>query len=413
MWLMMGANRASLSRSARWYGADALIAALLAAGAAYFVWVATGLHDHISILLDAKADDVWFEADVSRVFDNMTARFSNHFRSQVHPLFSLYGLGLTHVFSSIPGVGKMSAVRMAIAATAALWMVLFFALLRTLRCARLDAAVFSLVAATSASAIFWSAVPETYLVGSATIIFVLLITALSERRDMPPWVDVAMAAVSLSMLVTNFMFGLISLGVRHKLKVAAQLAANALVVVVLLWTVQKFIAPSAHFFLGDHEGIAHVDALSVPKIFFLDTLVMPDVELIANDHPWLWLKLSVQDSLSWKLTHSGAIALVTWIILLGAGAWTALRIRSLRRFRLVLGLGIAGQLLLHMIYGNESYLYALNWLPLLATMAALSTLTRLRWASLAAAIIFILCAASHNYRELEFAFKALAAQATG
>jgi hypothetical protein len=397
----------------RRYAADAAIALSLAALVSCCVWVATGLHGHIPLLLDAKADDVWFEADVSRVYENMGARFSNHFRSQVHPLFSLFGLGITHVFTWIPGLGKMGAVRMAIAATAALWMALFFVLLRTLRCRRLDAAVFSLVAATSGAFWFWTAVPETYLVGSASIVFVLIVTALSERRPIPPWLDVAMAAAALSMLVTNFMFGLISLTLRHRLKVAAQLAANALVAVVLLWTVQKFIAPSAHFFLGDHEGIAHVEALTVPKIFFLDTLVMPDIESIGNDHPWLWLKLSVQHSLHWKLTYAGPVALTVWIFLLGAGAWAAATLQGLRRFRLMLCLAIAGQLLLHMIYGNESYLYALNWLPLLVTLTALATFTRLRAMVLGAAIVFMIAAAYHNYHELEFAFEALDARAAG
>src|ERR1700727_2658814 len=137
MRLMRGADETSGSLRGA-YAVDVLIAALLAAGAAYFVWVVTGLHGHIPILLDAKADDVWFEADVSRVYENMGARFSNHFRSQVHPLFSLFGLGITHVFTWVPGLDKMGAVRMAIAATAALWIVLFFVLLRILRCRRLD-----------------------------------------------------------------------------------------------------------------------------------------------------------------------------------------------------------------------------------------------------------------------------------
>jgi hypothetical protein len=43
MRLVMGANQAPLSRSVRWYGAASLIVAPLAAGAAYFVWLATGL----------------------------------------------------------------------------------------------------------------------------------------------------------------------------------------------------------------------------------------------------------------------------------------------------------------------------------------------------------------------------------
>jgi hypothetical protein len=105
--------------------------------------------------------------------------------------------------------------------------------------------------------------------------------------------------------------------------------------------------------------------------------------------------------------------LAAWIVLLGAGAWSATTMHSLRRFRLALGLGIAGQLTLHMIYGNESYLYALNWLPLLVTLAALSTFTRLRPIALGASIAFAACAAYHNYHELEFAFQALDVRAAG
>jgi hypothetical protein len=387
---------------------DAAIAALLAVAAAYCVWRLTGL-GHIPILTDAKADDVWFEADVSRVFDNMTLRLSNHFRSQVHPLFSLFGLGLTHIFGWAFRLDPMGAVRMTIAWSAGLWMVLFFVLLRTLGCRRLDSAVFTLVAATSGAAFFWTAVPETYLLGSATIVIALLTTAWAERRTIPAWVDVGMAATSLSVLVTNFMFGLISLSVRHRFKVAAQLAANALVVVVLLWSVQKFAVPSAHFFIGDHEGRARVpEVRAIPGIMFLDTMVMPDVQSIANDSPELWPKLSVQASTRWTRTAFGPVALAAWVAMFATGLWALWKIERLRNFRLVLALGMAGQLLLHMLYGNESWLYSLDWLPLLATAAALGSLTRLRWLSLTAAIVFIPCAARHNYAELKFALDTLA-----
>jgi len=140
-------------------------------------------------------------------------------------------------------------------------------------------------------------------------------------------------------------------------------------------------------------------------------VVMPDIQSIANDYPTLWLKLSVQDAVSWKLTSSGKIALLAWVVLFSAGLWAMLTLESLKKIRLVLALGIGGQLVLHTIYGNESYLYALNWLPLLVTVAALATLTRLRWLSLAAALVFIVSAAHHNYAELRFAFDALAARA--
>jgi hypothetical protein len=354
--------------------------------------------------MDSKADDVWFEADVARVFGNMTDRGSDNFRSQVHPLFALIAYCLTHLFRLFPGVSNLQSVRLAIALPAALWLGGFFALLRILRCRRLDATVFSLVAATSSSAFFWVSIPETYLLGSLTIVAVLVVTALSERRPIPVWLDVGMAAAALSMLLTNWMFALISLVVRRRLTVAVQLGVNAFVAVVFLWAIQKFLFPSSHFFLGDHEKWPAVPpVLSVPPIFFLDSLVMPDIRLIANDHPWLWQKLSVQGALTWKLTYAGAVALIAWLVLLILGLYAAATLPQLKKFRIVLGLSIAGQLALHLVYGNESFLYALNWLPLLVTAAALATLTRLRWISVGVAVIFVVSAAIHNFHELKFA----------
>jgi hypothetical protein len=367
----------------------------------------------VPILQDLRADDVWFEADIRRVSENMTARFSDHYRSQVHPVFSLLTLGMTQFFRRLFNVDNFSAVRLTLATAAAMWMGLFFLFLRTIQCRKFDSIVFSAVAAVSSAAMFWAAVPESYVFGSATIVIVLAVTALSERRDIAPWADVAVAAAALSMLVTNFMFALVSLAARHRLKAAVQFAANALVVVVVLWAAQKLIAPSSHFFLGDREKLPHVDALSVPRVFFIHTLVMPDILSAPNEHSWLWPKLSVQHSAAWSLTRSGAIAVLAWLILLAAGAWAMVTLKSLKRFRLVLAVVIAGQLALHSIYGPESFLYTLNWLPLLVTVAAMSTLTRLRWISLSAAAVFIVSAAHHNYRELAFAFDALNAVSRG
>jgi hypothetical protein len=347
-----------------------------------------------------------------RVFANMTDRFSDHFRSQVHPLFSLCAYGAFKLFAAIPGTSKLAAVRLTIAASAALWMGAFVSLLRVLGCRRFDAAVYSLVAATSAAAFFWTTIPETYLFSSFTIVLVLLLTALAQRRPIPAWLDVGVAAAALSMLITNWMFALISLAARHRLKVAIQLAANAFVVVVLLWAVQKFRFPSAHFFLGDHEKWPHVPAITVPPIFFLDTMVMPDFISIPNDHDWLWTKFSVQGVLSWRLTWAGPVALAAWSILLLAGAWAMTALKGLGTFRLVLASSIAGQLALHAFYGNESFLYALNWLPLLVTVAALTSLTRLRRLGLAAAFIFVLSAALHNFKALDLALHALLVKAS-
>ncbi len=89
------------------------------------------------------------------------------------------------------GLSKMHAVRFVIACNAGLWLAMFYTLLRLISCRRLDSVILSLVVVSSAGAMFWSAVPETYLLGSLTILGVLILSAAAERTRIPAWLDLA------------------------------------------------------------------------------------------------------------------------------------------------------------------------------------------------------------------------------
>jgi hypothetical protein len=387
---------------------DFYLSCVLAFAGACAVWYLTGLLNHIPLLVNEKADDVWFEGDVKRVFDNMTDRFSAHYRTNMHPLFSLLGLVCTKALQHLFKITPLAAVRVTLTGCAALWMAAFFHVLRLLGLRRLDSSVFTILAATSSAAMFWATVPETYLFGSLTIVIVLLVAALSERRPIPPWLDVVTAAAALSMLVTNWMYALASMWTRRRLRDVIQLASNSFMVVVVLWGIEKFLARSAEFFLGYHEHVVRPVAAQVIPVFFLDSMVMPDVQVVANDSPSLWPKFSVQGAHTWHLTHWGVVALAAWISLLVMGVWSACTMASLQRFRLLLALAIAGQLLLHLLYGNETFLYVLDFMPTLVLLAALTTLGRLRWFALAAAGVAIVTCALHNYAELSSTLQILA-----
>jgi hypothetical protein len=66
------------------------------------------------------------------------------------------------------------------------------------------------------------------------------------------------------------------------------------------------------------------------------------------------------------------------------------------RFRLLLGSALVGQLLLHLIFGNETFLYSLHWLPILISIAALATLTKWRVPVIVAALVLCGAAAVSN-----------------
>jgi hypothetical protein len=393
--------------------ADVEICLVLMLAAGFCVWWVTGLHEHIQTLTDSRADDVWFEADVARVYYDMTSPGANHHRTNVHPLFPLLTIPLVGGCVKVFGLSKMQAVRVLIAAGAALWIALFYTLLRLLRCRRLDAVVFSLVAASSAGAMFWSAIPETYLFGSLTIIAVLVIAAVAESgRRVPAWLDVAAGAASLSILVTNFMVWLASLVARYRLQPAIQLACNALMTVVLLWALEKYLLPSAQFFLGGREKTGAPPLGSALAVIFLHSMVAPEVWSLPNEQIGLWPKLSLQHTALGQIGVLKVIAIACWLGLLCAAAWALARLPRYPRFRATLALSIAGQIALHIVYGNETFLYALDWIPLFVTAAALASLTRGRWIVLTLAAIFAVTAGIHNAQQLKTTLALLASNST-
>jgi hypothetical protein len=404
----------SLRERLRSHGTDIGIALLLALAAACAVWILTGLQDHILTLTNPKADDVWFEGDAARVFSNMTDRWGAHYRSNVHPVFSLFALAYGYVCAVLFRLDALATVRVLLASGAATWLAAFFALLRLLGCRKPDSVLFCMVAASSSAAIFWMAVPETYIFGSLTIIVVLVVSALAERRPIPAWLDVATAAGALSITVTNWMVALASLATRHPIKRAIQLASNSFVVVVLLTGIQKFIVPSAvslFDYKGEAKSFIAPELLTSLKVFFLHAMVMPDFQSVPQEPATLWPQLSIQHASTWHLTFWGPIALIAWLILLGAGAWAVTTMKPLRRFRWTALIAVAGQFALHLVYGSESFLYSLDWLPILVAIAALASLTRLRPLVLCVASILVIAALQQNYAELKLAFDTVAESA--
>jgi len=377
------------------------------------VWFVTGIGSHIRILTEARADDVWFEADVVRVYDDMTDRGANHYRTTVHPLFPLLTYPVVHAIHKRFHVDDIRAVRAVIAATAGIWLAAFYFLLRLLRCRPPDATLFTLVAATTSAALFWTAIPETYEFGSLTILVVLIAAAIAERRAaIPAWVDVAASAASMSILVTDFLVGLASLISRYRPRQVIQFACNALIVVVLLWGLQKYFFPSAHFFIGEHDkGAPPSSRATALVVMLLHSFVAPETWSGPNELPGQWPMLSFQHAGLGSLHFLKLTALLCWVCLLGFAVWSVARLPQYPRFRIMLALSIAGQIVLHLAYGNETFLYALDWMPLLVAAAALATLTRWRKLVLMIATVFAITAGIHNATELESALNTVVSNA--
>lgn len=378
------------------------------------VWIASYHGGKIvgPILTDRNTQSSWFEADIPRVFENMTQRWSNHYRTKVHPLFSLVAFSPVFILNKILGFRPEVAVRIIVSTVASLWISLLFVLLRIVGCRRFDAILVSFLGMTSAAAVFWLIVPETYAFGSLSILLALLIVAVSEHRDLSSWWYISTSALTLSFTTSNWMVGILATLSKYRWKRAIQITVNAFALVTLLWGFQKFFFSSAKFFIGDREEIIYMftdqsgGALRIAASFFFHSIVMPAINVVQINRPY-WPVMLIQKSLPGSGTLYGFFAVWLWGALFILSIWALFKGKSHLRLRIVLVLSIIGQLGLHLIYGQETFLYALHFTPLLIMVVGLATLTSARKIILILLSASVMCAGINNFYQLKDALSFL------
>ena len=352
----------------------------------------------------ARGGNVWFQADIERVYSNMTERGSNHYRTKVHPLFSLAANPAIHVLHKA-GLQKYQAVRLLIATTTGMWLATIFLVLRQLRFHYLDAMLFSTLAAVSASAFFWTTVPETYLLGSVTMLLVMGFVVVSSERTFSAIWYVAFSAISLSMTVTNWMTGILATIVNNTWKQSIRITLDAFLLVTVLWAVQHAMYPSSEFFLFSPEEQNYIlpdiagGFFEKTVVFFLHSMIMPAFQVIENTGTGKGPLLSIQFSSIGSTGFLGWAMTTIWAGLLGFGVWASFRFPEQEKFKVVLGLTLLGQLGLHLLYGDETFLYSLHWLPFLVLLAAMGVSSPHRRYVLAAVAVLIVGAGFNNYQQ--------------
>jgi hypothetical protein len=212
----------------------------------------------------------------------------------------------------------------------------------------------------------------------------------------------------LSFTVTNWMTGLAAVAVDFPLRRALRISAIAIGAVAILSVVQKAVFPSAQFMLQTRSEADYVwtresgGPLLALRAATLHGMVMPRVEIVPRREGRL-PKLRAQRSPAGSASGWGRVGLTAWAGLLGLGVWALRASPARRELRRALAWSILGQLGLHLVYGNETFLYTLHIVPLLVVAASLATLTGIRAAALALAAVLVLCATVNNVRQFEIA----------
>lgn len=349
-------------------------------------------------LFERRNMDAWFQADVPRVLGNMVDRRTTHFRTKVHPVASIaVHPWVTALRAVWPGTEAQAAMRFMML-VGAVWVAGVYALGRLVGCGPPSALCWGLLGLASAAFHFWFVVPETFAMGSLTLLVVLLVAALAVRRPVSDRLLIAASAVSLSMTVTNWVAGLVLAAAQRPWRRALRISAIALAIVAALAVLQRLLYSfSKLFFLGSREEL---DYISAPTLVDLGHRVaallwypisVPAVQGLPPETGTLpTLSLQAVPVLGAGWLHP--LALLVWSLLFAAGAWGLVRAAGWARFAVVLGVTLGTQVVMHLIYGDETFLYAAHLLVLLLAVAMFAGRSPLgRFAPALALALAVLC----------------------
>jgi hypothetical protein len=381
---------------------DAICAAACGSAAACFAVWRFAAFDFSTL---SSVFDLWFEGDSPRIIAANLDRWSTmHYRTSVHPLFSLFvSLPLNLIAKS--GLDSRQIESVFVGGSAFLFAFVFYAAARSLGLQRIGALATTALMLSTSAAMFWLGVPETYALGGVTMLIPLIWLA-SPRGKYDGVTAPIQSALSLSMTVTNWMAGLtaavLGLGVRR----ALQASIAAFVAVVVLSLMQQALFPHAGRFFDFTEEARYTSAFAARVArraagLLGQPLLAPDPLAVAT--PPNGAIILRFDGLSLFTGRSPAV----WATLIGWAGLFALAIEAIvskalpARLGAFLGVVIAGQLLLHLLYGEGFFLYALHFTPLLALAAGSACLGARK--ILAYALIAVTTGASavHNLGELD------------
>lgn len=358
------------------------------------------------VLSDARHDAwVWFEADLIRVQEVMISRGADNYRTNVHPLQPLFMYPPTKALMML-GLSERIATIACLSGIAGLWASVLFAALRGMGLRRPDSLVFTAFGCATSSAIFWLPVPEVYGLAAITVTATFAFATLIQNNRLPRAVLPFVSAFSMAMTTTNWMAGiLVSLTTQHYAR-AIRITCDALLIVTVLFIIQKLIFPFSQFFIPDvaHElkFIGH-DLAGEPSnrlaAFFVYGIAIPQVPFLDNPQFPDWMRLSVQLSPLSDLSVTALLGLALWAPVLVLGLGYGLWAQKNRPLALALAGYLCFELVLHLFYGDELFIYSLNYVPAMILIAGFAAQSVLRPYVLGAMVVATVAVGSNNLAE--------------
>lgn len=377
---------------------------LTVAAGAVFAAFALYLFNRIDYAVMCGSMDTWLDADATRVVSAISSRFNwMHFRSNVHPLWSLLTVSPFIALGAL--VGLKSAVASYVAAQAFALGAAFFATTRAFRIGRIDSALSAGLLLSTAACWFWLPVPEIHVFGAASLM-VPIFWALMPRGAHDAWSGPAQSAIALSMTFTHWVGGLaaafLALGVKRGLRATA----FGFSAVGALAMIQYYLFPNTGKFLNIWTEEVYLEKFSGGRGTLLEFVQTAFLKTLAAPTPQFW---KIGDPAAGELFSrmqfapppTSALALGyygLWAVLAGLGLWAAARHCAARLGAAVVGVILAFYLALHSFFGVETFFFAMHFVPFFALVAAwsLSTPGVARHGARIAMAVAIVLGMAHN-----------------
>jgi len=230
------------------------------------------------------------------------------------------------------------------------------------------------------------------------MLFTLAVTAWPREPDAR--LHVLGMVATLGSTVTNGICGVLGIAVRYPRRRAVALVGLGIAVTMLTWAALHLVFPSLPFALLYSDWRRFIltpgsgGPVVISRALLVHAIVMPAITM-ELDPKW-GVIMSVQHSPLGGTGWLATVATACWLALLAGGGAAVLRARPFKAFDRVLLGTLAAQVLLHLVFGEQTFLYTIHLAPLLVLVAARAALTPARLAALALAAVLVAAGGANN-----------------
>lgn len=330
-------------------------------------------------------DDIFFDADHFNYRIRLTTdTWQDYYWRSVHPFMILLFRPPVDLLSILLKGNKLWGVYLFTALGGASCVYLVWMFIKSATGNSVYASLIAALLGFTTSHLIFSALLESYIFLAASLLLFYLL--LLKDRPMPALIAASLVTVGITH--SNFVQNVIALfTLKPNIKQMIRFVATVLVLLVLLTLLNNLLFPDAHpfFFIpstlqAEQQNLYPLNALRLQamlRAFFFHNVVAPVPILHEGEIPFTqfrFFKPEINALSEYELPIESITAWVWFGWLTFAGVTFLLSLKKNQHMRLSIALlgCMALNVLLHLRYGKELFLYSTNWTYALILLVGLS-----------------------------------------